>query len=140
MRQEEVIEERYGLALARIKEIPDESICGEAYRDYFMRMAEFVLLMDRTYELVRNGELRHMSLEALGEHNRLLYADILPAHYGESYANPAYAVNRLGESIGKCLSFLDTELRAMIPAAYEQNRISMTIRAELLLEVYQLQQ
>ena len=56
MRQEEVIEERYGLALARIKEIPDESICGEAYRDYFMRMAEFVLLMDRTYELVRNGE------------------------------------------------------------------------------------
>lgn len=137
MRQEEVIEERYGLALARIKEIPDESICGEAYRDYFMRMAEFVLLMDRTYELVRNGELRHMSLEALGEHNRLLYADILPAHYGESYANPAYAVNRLGESIGKCLSFLDTELRAMIPAAYEQNRISMTIRAELLLEVYQ---
>lgn len=138
MKQEEVIEERYGLALTRIKEIPDESICGEAYRDYFMRMAEFVLLMDRTYELVRNGELRRMSLEALGEHNRLLYADILPAHYGESYANPVYAANRLGESIGKYLSFLDTELRAMIPAAYEQNRISMTIRAELLLEVYQL--
>lgn len=138
MKQNELILERYELALARIKEIPDESICGEAYRDYFMQMAEFVLLMDRTYELVESGELRRMSMEALQEHNRALYADILPAHYGESYANPEYAVNRLGESIGKYLSFLDTELRAMIPAAYEQKRFFMTVRAELLLEVYQL--
>ena len=36
MKQEELIAERYELALARIKEIPDESICGENYRDYFM--------------------------------------------------------------------------------------------------------
>lgn len=138
MKQEEVIEERYGLALARIKEIPDESICGEAYRDYFMRMAEFVLLMDRTYGLVESGELRRMSMDALREHNHALYADILPSHYGESYANPDYAVDRLEESIGKCLSFLYTELRAMIPAAYEGSLFFMTTRAELLLEVYQL--
>ncbi len=44
MRQEELIAERYALALARIREIPDESICGEAYRDYFTQMAAFVLL------------------------------------------------------------------------------------------------
>lgn len=138
MKQEELILERYGLALARIKEIPDESICGEAYRDYFMQMAEFVRQMDRTYELVVGGELRRMPMEALREHNHALYADILPAHYEESYANPEYAANRLGKSIGKCLSFLYTELRAMIPAAYEGNLFSMTMRAELLLEVYQL--
>ena len=48
MRQEELIAERYALALARIREIPDESICGEAYRDYFTQMAAFVLLMDQT--------------------------------------------------------------------------------------------
>lgn len=138
MKQEELILERYGLAMARIKEIPDESICGEAYRDYFMRMADFVLLMDKTYGLVESGELRRMSMEALQEHNHALYADILPAHYGESYANPEYAVNRLDKSIGRCLSFLYTELRAMIPAVYEGNLFSMTMRAELLLEVYQL--
>lgn len=138
MRQEELIAERYGLALARIKEIPNESICGETYRDYFIQMAEFVLLMDRTYGFVETGALRQMGMEQLKEHNRLLYADILPAHYGESYANPDYAVDRLGESMGRCLSFLYTELRAMIPAAYELCRASMTVRAELLLEVYQL--
>ncbi len=137
MRQEEFIAERYGLALARIKEIPEESICGEAYRDYFIRMAAFILLTDQTYRLVESGALRQMEMEELKNHNRSLYEDILPAHYGESYANPDYAVNRLGESIGKCLSFLYTELRAMIPAAYERNLMSMSIRAELFLEVYQ---
>lgn len=138
MRQEELIAERYGLALARIREIPDESICGEAYRDYFKQMASFVLMMDQTYTLVESGALRQMGLEELKAHNHSLYADILPAHYGESYANPDVANDRLGESIGKCLSFLYTELRAMIPAAYESNQASMTVRAELLLEVYQL--
>ncbi len=138
MKQEELIAERYGLALARIREIPGESICGEAYRDYFKQMADFVLQMDRTYELVEDGTLRRMGLEELKEHNHALYADILPENYGESYANPDYATDRLGKSIGQCLSFLYTELRAMIPAAYEQNRASMTVRAELLLEVYQL--
>ncbi len=137
MKQEELILERWELALARIKEIPDESICGEAYRDYFSQMAEFVLLMDEAYELAESGELRRMGMEALQAHNHALYEDILPAHYGESYANPAFAENRLGESIGKCLSFLYTELRAMIPAAYETKLASMTVRAELLLEVYQ---
>ncbi|MDE6603536.1 MAG: aminopeptidase [Lachnospiraceae bacterium] len=138
MRQEELIAERYGLALTRIREIPSESICGEAYRDYFMQMAKFVLMMDQTYMLVEGGTLRQMGLEELKAHNHSLYADILPVHYGDSYANPEYAVDRLGKSIGKCLSFLYTELRAMIPAAYETNLASMTMRAELLLEVYQL--
>lgn len=138
MRQEELIAERYGLAMARIREIPGESICGEAYRDYFEQMAKFVSLMDQTYTLVEDGTLRRMGLEELKEHNHALYADILPENYGESYANPDYATDRLGKSIGQCLSFLYTELRAMIPAAYEQNRASLTVRAELLLEVYQL--
>lgn len=65
MKQEELIAERYELALARIKEIPDESICGENYRDYFMQMADFVLMMDQTYVLVEDGALRQMGMEEL---------------------------------------------------------------------------
>ena len=74
MKREEVIAERYGLALTRIREIPDESICKETYRDYFMQMAKFVLLMDRTYALVEDGTLRQMGMEELKEHNHSLYA------------------------------------------------------------------
>ncbi|MDE7247248.1 MAG: aminopeptidase [Lachnospiraceae bacterium] len=137
MRQEELIAERYDLAFARIREIPDESICKEAYQEYFTRMAEFVIQIDQTLSLVESGKLYQMTIEELKEHNRLLYEDILPEHYGESYANPDYAVDRLGESIGQMLSFLNAELRSMIPSAYEKNRTAMTIRMELLLEVYQ---
>lgn len=137
MKQETLIAERYELAFTRIREIPDESICDGGYQEYFRRMAEFVILMDQTLSLVESGKLFRMTMEELREHNRLLYADILPEHYEESYANPAYAVDRLGESIGQMLSFLYGELRSMIPSAYEKNSTAMTIRMELLLEVYQ---
>ena len=137
MKQEELILERWELAVTRIREIPNESICPSPYGEYFIRMAQFVEQMEDTWKLVESGALRRMTLERLKEHNHLLYADILPEHYAESYANPTYAVNRLSESIGQMLSFLYTELRSMIPAAYEGNRAAMVIRMELLLEVYQ---
>lgn len=129
--------ERYDLAMERIREIPKESISGEQVQAYFNHMAEFVLLMDRAWDIVESGRLRRMSLEELRSFNKELYADILPDHYSNSYGNPDYAVDCLGESIGKMLSFLYAELRGMIPAAFEQNRFDMVIRAELLLEVYQ---
>ena len=129
--------ERYDLALDRIREIPDESICGEQVQAYFHKTAEFILFMDRVREIVESGRLRRMTLEELQELNSRLYEDILPERYGKSYGNPDYAVNCLGESMGKMLSFLYAELRGMIPAAFEQNRFDMVIRAELYLEVYQ---
>lgn len=129
--------ERYELALERIAQIPDESICEKNVQAYFECMAEFVLLMDRTWNIVEDGTLRRMTLEELQAFNRELYADILPENYENSYANPDHAMDCLGESIGQMLAFLYTELRGMIPAAFEQNRFDMVIRMELLLEIYQ---
>lgn len=133
----ELLQERYKLALERIGQIPGEDICAKAYQDYFAAMAEFVLLMDDTWNFVSGGRLYQAPLEELQEKNHELYADILPENYGHSYANPAYAAYCLGESIGKLLCFVCAELRAMIPAAYEQSLTDMVIRMELLLEVYQ---
>ena len=129
--------ERYALALERIRQIPEESNCEKQVQAYFRKMAEFVLLMDRAWNIVESGTLRRMTLEELQAFNTELYADILPDHYGSSYGNPDYAVDCLGESMGQMLSFLYAELRGMIPAVFEQNRFDMVIRAELLLEVYQ---
>ena len=130
--------ERYSLALSRIREIPDESICEEKLQAYFKCMADFVLLTDRAWNIVESGRLRQMTLEELQSFNRELYLDILPENYGSSYGNPDYASDCLGESIGQILSFLYAELRGMIPAAFEQNRFDMVIRMELLLEIYQV--
>ena len=129
--------ERYALALDRIRQIPDKSICEKEIQTYFRSMAEFVLLMERAWNIVESGELRSMTMEELQDFNRELYEDILPEHYEKSYGNPDYAANCLGESMGQMLSFLYTELRGMIPAAFEQNRFDMVIRMELLLEIYQ---
>lgn len=130
--------ERYTLALERILEIPNESICGEPFRTFFHQMASFTAMMDQTWRLVESGELRKLTLSQLQEQNRALYEDILPEHYGESYGNPDYAVDCLGESMGQMLAFLYAELRGMIPAAFEQKQFGMVIRMELLLEVYQV--
>lgn len=129
--------ERYKLAIERIREIPEESICAGVLQTYFGRMASFALLMDQAWEIVESGRLRKMGLAELQIFNSSLYEDILPAHYEESYANPDYAVSCLGESMGQMLCFLYAELRGMIPAAFEQDRMAMVIRMELLLEVYQ---
>ena len=129
--------ERYELALERISQIPGESICEKNIQAYFQNMADFVLLMNRAWDIVESDTLRLMTMEELQTFNRELYADILPENYASSYGNPDYALDCLGESIGQKLSFLYTELRGMIPAAFEQNRFDMVIRMELLLEVYQ---
>lgn len=129
--------ERYGLAIGRIKEMAHETVCDQKLQAYFHCMAEFVLQMDRVWCLVQSGDLRRMELEELQTLNRKLYEDILPEHYDQSYANPDFAVACLGKPMGQTLSFVYTELRGMIPAAFERNRFGMVIRMELLLEIYQ---
>ncbi len=133
----DLVRERYALAIERIGEIPEESICTGRLQDYFEEMAAFVLLMDQAWEMVESGRLRQMALEELQVFNRKLYEDILPEHYQRSYANPDYAADCLGESIGQMFSFVSAELRGMIAAAFEQDKMAMVIRMELLLEVYQ---
>ena len=134
--KEELEAERFALAYERIAQIASEAGCG-AYRDYFRKMAEFVLLMKETWDFVGSGALRRASLEELERHNHALYADILPENYDRSYANPAYAAECFGKTMGQLLSFVYAELRGMIAAAYEQSLYDMVIRMELLLEIYQ---
>ena len=94
----------------------------DAFRDYFNRMAEFVLLTVDAYRYVETGRLYLAPLEELRERNYRLYEDILPENYDKSYGNPAYSVSRLGEDYGRLFSFLCAELRSMIPLAHEKTR------------------
>lgn len=143
-----MIEERFLLALERIKGIKEETelnrpgqekaegaMSGE-FQKYFHNMADFLLLMTDTYRYVTEGRLYLAPLSELQERNYRLYEDILPENYDESYGNPAYAVKQLGEEYGKLLSFLYAELRSLIVFAYEKKQEEMVIRMELFLEVY----
>lgn len=134
----ELEQERFGLAVERIAQMAGEHMCEERYQDYFRKMAEFALLMKKTWDFVESGALYRAPIEELREHNRGLYEDILPENYEHSYANPSYAAECFGEPMGQLLSFVCAELRGMIPAAYEQSLSGMVIRMELLLGIYQI--
>ncbi|MDD3369427.1 MAG: aminopeptidase [Lachnospiraceae bacterium] len=133
------MEERYQLAIERISEITEEMRAkqeGSALASFFIAMADFCQMIGQEYVFVKSGDLEQADLETLKKHNKALYEDILPEHYGNSYANPDFACNKLGGKIGRLCSFLYTELRGMIPGIYEQDLETVTIRLELLLEVY----
>lgn len=130
------VEERYPLVMERIARICEEETVKEPFRAYFVQAAEFVMQMHRQAEGLRQGTFLQQSLEQLEEWNTRVYEELYPNHYEESYGNPAYARQALGEEYGGLLCMLYGELRKMTQLAAEQAVYEMTIYAELLVEVY----
>ena len=136
MENDDVLLERYSLVVERISQIPAETTVQEPLRDYFVKMAEFIMQMDELKRKLESGETQGYTLEQWQEQNAALYADILPENYETSYANPAWAVKTLGDVYGRILSFLYAELRGMIVYAFEGRLTEMTILNELFVEIY----
>ncbi len=131
-----ILMERYALVMERIYEIPKEVKCDEAFAEYFATVAHFVILLEDTGSFLSADGIKTASLEELRARNHALYEDVLPEKYGTSYANPAYAVEMLGEEYGRMLSFLYKEMRSLIPFIYEERLEEIVIRLELLVEIY----
>ena len=129
-------EMRYELAIERIENIKGENTVSEKYRDYFRTLADFALLVDKLKEKIENGEYYKFSIEELECWNTHLYDDVLGEHYKTSYANPAFATEKFGIEYGRLLSFLYTELRGVIPYAFEKKIEYLDILFELFIEVY----
>ncbi|MCB5713306.1 aminopeptidase [Lactonifactor longoviformis] len=138
MSKEEMIDERYQLVTGRIREIPREESVPEPFREYFRKTAGFIGLTAQVLEKMLNGWAEIAAKKELKDWNDRLYEDILPANYGTSYGNPAYAVSVLGEEYGQLLSFLYTEIRGLIVYAYEKRKWDFTVAAELFAEIYNM--
>lgn len=136
----ESVAERYELMLERIKgyvEDKGESLKALEFDDYFRNVAGFILMLDEWKRFVSDGGLDSAELSELKEWNDRLYSDILndTGAYETSYANPAYAVSRLGDEFGSLLSFLYTELRGGIVFATEFRYTELTVLYELFVQV-----
>ena len=92
--------------------------------------------MDKWNEKRKTGGYDKLPLEELQHWNTVLYEDIIGKQYDNSFANPSYACARLGEDIGRILSFLYTELRGCIVFAAEQRKADFTVLLELFVECY----
>lgn len=137
-KEKELLGERFTLSMERIEAIRTENTVKEPFRDYFYRVAGYLLQMKELAGKKQSGVLEQLSFAEYQAYNHQLYEDILPEQYAVSYANPAYAVEKLGEEYGALLSFVYTELRAMIADIYEGNEVEVVSAFELFIELYNL--
>jgi leucyl aminopeptidase (aminopeptidase T) len=134
--ENEKIRERYDLSMERMESIVTENEVKETFKEYFVKMASFILKMKDLVGLVEKGSLEKMTLKELSDLNYDLYEDLIFDNYGTSYGNPKYAVKKLGKKYGKLFTFLYAEIRSMIVYAYEYRLFDLTIIAELFIEIY----
>lgn len=132
--------ERYELAKERITAIEAELTGGDTiapqFSAFFLSCAKWLVLLLQEREYIESGAQAAAGIEELQVHNHLLYEEILPEHYGCSYANPAYAANQLGEEYGPLCAALFYELRSALPFVYEGAEERVLPRLELFLEIY----
>lgn len=136
---EDNLDERYGLAFERIKQINSEcDILQDGFCEYFKRVSCFIIEMDKLKHNIDTKCYENAALEELQRVNTDLYKDVLDSTdaYDKSFANPSYACERLGLDYGRLLSFLYIEIRGMIVYAYEKRTAQMTAVAELFVEIY----
>lgn len=136
---EDNLDERYGLAFERIKQINSEcDILQDGFCEYFKRVSGFIIEMDKLKHNIDTKCYENAVLEELQRVNTDLYKDVLDSTdaYDKSFANPSYACERLGLDYGRLLSFLYIEIRGMIVYAYEKRTAQMTAVAELFVEIY----
>lgn len=128
--------ERYELAIERIRSIVNEDTVNEKYRDYFQDVANFILDIDAIKERLETKPNGDSTFEELKNENENIYKDVFSKNYEMSFANPSYAATKMGTEVGQILSFLYAEIRSEIPYVYEQRLEYLTICNELFIEVY----
>ena len=129
-----MIKERY--AIERIKEIITEDTVEEKFLPYFVAAAQFILKIDNLLGLIESKKIEKLTLEQLTALNKDLYEDETEIVYGKCFANPKFAVEKLGEEYGQLLCYVFTANRNMISNAFQGKLEEITLRMELFIEIY----
>lgn len=125
------MEERWRLSIDRLEEIKADTQLNEPFGSYFRQVASFLLDLGVLYE-------KALQKEAVWnkETNEKLYGELQEESYVNSFANPSYAVSKLGKPLGQLLSCLYSELFAMPAFVAEGDLFEILIRTELFVEAY----
>ena len=91
------IRERFDRVMDKIGPIGQEFSAVKPFEEYFIKVSDFIVMIEELYETVEEGRYRSLLLPELEEWNQMLYQDILPGRYEESYANPSFASDRHGD-------------------------------------------
>ena len=132
---DELLQERFLLAKARITQIADEEISDASFSQYFSEEAKWLMHLFDTWVLIEEGSFQKLDIQQLQELNKAHYAELQGENYNRSYANPTYAVEKLGKEFGAFFSAIHTEMRQCIAVVYEMNGEEFIAAAELFLEI-----
>ena len=132
------VAERYGLVIERIQNIKIDDTVSAPYRDYFVKVADFMLYLHELLMLVDKDEFRTLPMDELKAHNDRMFEEIRSRNYDTSYTNPEYAVKTLGQEYGQYLCDLLLKIRATHTYAMEHRVLEMTVVYELFVEIYNI--
>lgn len=132
--REDWMAERMELARGRIDERTQQEAQSSSDR-FFRDAAGLMQLIWKVSDRKLSGQLAEMPEAVLRDLNATLYRDILPGNYEKSWTDPARAAAELGQEMGRRLSWLMTEIRAMIPLAFQGRQEEMLDISELFLQI-----
>ena len=128
--------ERYELAKQRINELITEAKGLDKFGPFFVSVSKYISGLADIYEDIKvNGPIKGKTIEELRKRNDFLYGEIYKDNYKNSYLNPDYAYETLGEA-GSVLCVVYAEIFGLIPYVFECDIEEIVIRMELFLEVY----
>lgn len=132
----EEVQERFELVRERVEEIAkDASTAGNA-AEYFERTAKHLVKLYAILDAAQAGKINSISLENGQKLNTALVEDVRGENYATSYANPGYAVEKLGKEAGQLLSAIYVRIRSVVESVFEGNLVELCIHSELFVEVF----
>lgn len=132
---DELLKERLQLAEERLTELAKEDVSDEAFSQFFKKGAEWLLHLFATRQKREDGSLYRMTLAELQELNALHYGELQADNYETSYADPGFAVRKLGAEMGTLLSAVYVELRKGLGMVYDGRDEEFVAAAELFIEI-----
>ena len=123
----DILQERWELAMQRIKEISPETM--GIYADY-------IKVCQTLFNGVEQVINEPHTPRNLRKWNELFYRDIKGEQYTSSMADPAYMNQVFGQKIGSYLCLYYVNFRNAVTAAYEGNLQPIIWQAELFLQLY----
>ena len=121
------LEERYQLAVERIRQIKEEHVLPEVWDGYFVALADLLELLDGFRDFVNT---EGGATEALQQWKERLQERVLPE------TNPEYAMKLFGEEYGQLLAAVAREMYSLAALMEAKLFEEVVIRPELFVELY----
>ncbi len=145
MTEETFLEERYTLAMTRIREISGEAEKKKtdgppkqeafAWTDFFGRMADWMIALDEFKIWQSSHDFKERSLEEWQDFYDKMYGP-LRQDYEKSYANPDRTARIFGKDYGQLFSFLASEIYRSFSQWMMGHREAVVALWELFVEIY----